>query len=86
MSTPFIKHKDLKTLCKNELKLRISLTQARNIKRKVIADLLGSYVEEYKRLHDYVQEINVSNPGITCIVKTSKDHGTNVNHFKSFYV
>ncbi|KAH6778204.1 hypothetical protein C2S51_009516 [Perilla frutescens var. frutescens] len=37
--------------------------EARNIREKVMADLLGSYTEEYKRLHDYVKEINVSNPG-----------------------
>ncbi|KAH6775790.1 hypothetical protein C2S52_013351 [Perilla frutescens var. hirtella] len=68
MATHFIKYKDLKNLCRTELKLKISLTQARNIREKVIADLLGSYAEEYKRLHDYVQEINASNPGTTCVV------------------
>ncbi|KAG6424325.1 hypothetical protein SASPL_114740 [Salvia splendens] len=72
LATPFIKYRDLKNLCKTELKLKISLTQARNIRKKVIADLLGSYTEEYKRLHDYVQEINSSKPGTTCVVKASK--------------
>ncbi|KAH6792134.1 hypothetical protein C2S52_002611 [Perilla frutescens var. hirtella] len=62
MATPFIKYKDLMTLCRTELKLKISMTQARNVREKVIADLIGSYTEEYKRLHDYVQEINASNP------------------------
>ncbi|KAH6795249.1 hypothetical protein C2S52_005726 [Perilla frutescens var. hirtella] len=65
MATPFIKYKDLMTLCRTELKLKISMTQARNVREKVIADLMGSYTEEYKRLHDYVQEINASNPEAT---------------------
>lgn len=86
LATPFIKYRDLKNLCKTELKLKISLTQARNIRKKVIADLLGSYTEEYKRLHDYVQEINSSNPGTTCVVKASKDEGGDINHFRCFYV
>ncbi|KAG6390665.1 hypothetical protein SASPL_148403 [Salvia splendens] len=85
-ATPFIKYRDLKNLCKTELKLKISLTQARNIRKKVIADLLGSYTEEYKRLHDYVQEINSSNPGTTCVVKASKDEGGDINHFRCFYL
>ncbi|XP_042018886.1 uncharacterized protein LOC121766685 [Salvia splendens] len=86
LTTPFIKYRDLKNLCKTELKLKISLTQARNIRKNVVADLLGSYTEEYKRLHDYVQEINSRNPGTTCVVKASKVEGGDINHFRCFYV
>ncbi|KAG6407872.1 hypothetical protein SASPL_130872 [Salvia splendens] len=34
LATPFIKYRDLKNLCKTEQKLKISLTQARNIRKR----------------------------------------------------
>lgn len=86
MATPYIKARELKELCKIELKLRISMTQARNVRGKLLESLIGSYTEEYKRLHDYVHEINSSNPGTTCVVKASTDEVGDLNYFRGFYV
>ncbi|XP_050211451.1 uncharacterized protein LOC126661643 [Mercurialis annua] len=42
--------------------------------------------EEYSCLYDYAEELKLSNPGTTYIVKGAKSDGDEVNYFHRFYV
>ncbi|XP_050233526.1 uncharacterized protein LOC126682013 [Mercurialis annua] len=86
VSQPNMKQKDIKTLCRVDLKLNVSLTMCKNIKKRVFKDLQTLYTNEYSRLHNYVEELKNSNPGTTCIVTASRETGVGLNHFVRFYV
>lgn len=86
MTQPSIKIKDIKSLCRTEFKLQVSMTVCRNTKKKVINQIMGDYTEQFADLRDYVEEVKVSNPGSTCVVKSSNENGGSLNFFERFYV
>ena len=83
---PKIKIKEIVALAKSEFKLRVCNSVARRSKLKILKQLEGDFKEQFIHLHDYVQEVVVSNPGSTCLVKSNKDNLDNLNLFERFYV
>jgi len=52
----------------------------------VLDSVMGSYIEEYGKLWDYVEEIKTSNLGSTIILKSCVDNSNKINYFARFYV
>ncbi|XP_050207476.1 uncharacterized protein LOC126656894 [Mercurialis annua] len=86
ISQPTIKLEDLKALFRAELKLKVSKTMCQNIKKRLYQDSETVTMEEYRCLFDYGEELGLSNPGTTCIIRGTREDGIEVNRFKRMYV
>ncbi|PHT85920.1 Pentatricopeptide repeat-containing protein [Capsicum annuum] len=54
-------------------------TTARRARGKILQNLMGNHVKEFRRIFDYRDEMLRSNPGFTCVLKVdgSDDSGSN---------
>ncbi|KAK9153010.1 hypothetical protein Sjap_000490 [Stephania japonica] len=83
---PGITLKALTTICQKEIKLHVSFSVVAKARQIILTEMIGDYQREYALLHDYVRIIITSNPGSTCIVKSSMDEGSDRPTFTKFYV
>lgn len=79
---PELKSKELKTRVKVELKVDISTTMCKRVKRAIFRELAGNYIVEYRKLWDYANELRLLNPSSTVVVEA--EHGA--DKFSCFYV
>ncbi|KAL0320080.1 UNVERIFIED_CONTAM: hypothetical protein Sradi_5269500 [Sesamum radiatum] len=61
----------------------LSIIEPRN---KVNDMLYGKYKDQYTRLYDYCEELRVSNPGSTVVMKTEVDEDSGVEMFLRLYI
>ena len=82
---PGMRGKDIKDFCKSEYKLNVRWTVCQSVRKKVLKDIVGDYIEQYGDLHDYSHEVLRTNLGSTCVVETSREQSTK-GEFLRFYV
>ncbi|KAG8374595.1 hypothetical protein BUALT_Bualt10G0011700 [Buddleja alternifolia] len=70
----------------NDLNVEVSRAQYYRTKKKVYDMLYGKYKDQYTRLYDYCEELRVSNPGSTVVLKTCFDEKTGEERFLRLYV
>ncbi|XP_059306282.1 uncharacterized protein LOC132057682 [Lycium ferocissimum] len=85
-SQPTIRIWEIQDLVRDQLGLYIGRTICHRAKQIVLNKFMGNWREEFARLCDYAEQIILSNPGNTCIVKTDRESQPGVNLFKYFYV
>lgn len=52
-----------------EFRIEVSLTKCSRAKRRANELIAGNYTAQYSRIYDYLNEVRLSNPGSTTIVK-----------------
>ncbi|KAL0312256.1 UNVERIFIED_CONTAM: hypothetical protein Sradi_5624900 [Sesamum radiatum] len=70
----------------NDLNVEVSKSQYYRTKNKVNDMLYGKYKDQYTRLYDYCEELRVSNPGSTVVMKTEVDEDSGVEMFLRLYI
>ncbi|KAL0461917.1 UNVERIFIED_CONTAM: hypothetical protein Slati_0079300 [Sesamum latifolium] len=68
----------------NDLNVEVSKSQYYRTKNKVNDILYGKYKDQYTRLYDYCEELRVSNPGSTVVMKTEVDEDSEIED-KNFW-
>ncbi|XP_059301891.1 uncharacterized protein LOC132053805 [Lycium ferocissimum] len=85
-SQPTIRIWEIQDLVRDQLGLYVGRTICHRAKQIVLNKFMGDWKEEFARICDYAEQIILSNPGNTCIVKTDRESQPGVNLFKYFYV
>ena len=63
----------MKKDCRDELMLHVSIYKCKRAKKKIMEEMEGSYVDEFKKLEAYCHELRTSNPGSDISVEISKE-------------
>ncbi|KAK4421664.1 hypothetical protein Salat_2117000 [Sesamum alatum] len=67
---------DFQEKVQNDLNVEVNKSQFYRTKNKVNDMIYGKYKDQYTRLYDYCDELRVSNPGSTVVLKTEVDEDT----------
>ncbi|XP_055962319.1 uncharacterized protein LOC130015693 [Mercurialis annua] len=81
-SFSYLKSKELKAREMRELKIDVTDIKCKRVKRILLEDLEGDYLEEYGLLWDYREELLATNPGTTIDLLTDG----NTNQFGAIYI
>lgn len=71
---PYMKLKDIQSICRLEYKVHVGISICMRVKQKVNEKNLGDYKMQYGLLYDYVDEVLATNPGSTCMVQSSDEN------------
>ncbi|WCJ30899.1 hypothetical protein M5689_012420 [Euphorbia peplus] len=76
----------IQEMVRDDFTLHVGKTVCRRAKRKIIAEHMGDFKEEFARLYDYRDQLLSTNPGSTCVVKVSRNGEPENLQFQGFYI
>lgn len=71
---------------RKELGIHVGKTTAMRDRAKVLTEIMGDHIVEFKRIHDYRDEVLRTNPGSTCVFKVGERDANGKLVLLSFYV
>ncbi|XP_014499552.1 uncharacterized protein LOC106760653 [Vigna radiata var. radiata] len=81
---PTIKVQDIRNKALRKWNTKVSISKARRVKLMATNEREGDFKEQFRRIHDYGQEVLRSNPGSTVKIKVNSDNGDAI--FERIYV
>ncbi|KAF3678224.1 hypothetical protein FXO37_04494 [Capsicum annuum] len=72
-NNPKYKVTDMRKYLSDMLKLNVSYSTMKRVKRLILEKLEGSYIDEFNKLEAYAQELRESNPATDVIINLSKE-------------
>ncbi|KAM3308336.1 hypothetical protein P3S67_010080 [Capsicum chacoense] len=72
-NNPKYKVTDMRKYLNDMLKLNVSYSTMKRVKRLISEKLEGSYIDEFNKLEAYAQELRESNPATDVIINISKE-------------